>query len=90
MTAKPPPQLARKLGKTPVCVFCQSFGLRGPAAIPFISLDACSDSVAKFFRAFLWGTAQLSRDMLQNGVSHGCACVKPSTKGGVSHHFGEC
>ena len=26
--------------------------------------------------------------MLQNGVSHRCACVKLSTKGGVSHHFG--
>ena len=26
--------------------------------------------------------AQLSRDMLQNGVSHRCACVKLSTKGG--------
>ena len=27
--------------------------------------------------------------MLQNGVSHRSACVKLSTKGGVSHHFGE-
>ena len=34
----------------------------------------------------LWGIAQLSRDMLQNGVSHRCACVKLSTKG-VSDHF---
>ena len=33
------------------------------------------------------GIAQLSRDMLQNGVSHRCASVKLSTKGGVSHHF---
>ena len=30
----------------------------------------------------LWGIAQLSRDMLQNGVSHRCACVKQRTKGG--------
>ena len=28
----------------------------------------------------------LSRDTLQNGVSHRCACV--STKEGVSHRFG--
>ena len=26
--------------------------------------------------------------MLQNGVSHRCACVKLSSKKGVSHHFG--
>ena len=64
-------------------------GLRGPAAILFISRDTCSDSIAKRFRAcHLWGIAQLSRDTLQNGVSHGCVCVKLSTRGGVSHHFG--
>ena len=35
------------------------------------------------FRAcFLWGSAQSSRDTLQNGVSHRCACVKLSRKGG--------
>ena len=57
----------------------------------FISRDACSDSIAKRFRAcfFFWGIAQLSRDALQNGVSHRCVCVKLcSTRGGVSHHFG--
>ena len=37
----------------------------------------------------LEGITQLSRDMLQNGVSHRCACVKLSTKRGVLHHFGE-
>ena len=40
---------------------------------------------------FVWGIAQLSRDMLQNGVSHRCAFVKLSAKGGMcpmSHHFG--
>ena len=64
--------------------------LRGPIAILFISRDTCSDSIAKLFCAcFLWGIAQLSRDMLQNGVSHRCAFVKLSTKGGVSHHIGE-
>ena len=41
------------------------------------------------FRAcFLWGIAQLSRDTLQNGLSHRCVCAKLSTKGRVSHHFG--
>ena len=30
----------------------------------------------------LWGIAQISRNMLQNGVSRRCACVKISTKGG--------
>ena len=34
------------------------------------------------------GYRTLSRDTLQNGVSHRCACVKLSTKGGVSYHFG--
>ena len=38
---------------------------------------------------FMGGIAQISRDTLQSGVSHRCACVKLSTKGGVSHHFGE-
>ena len=62
---------------------------RGPAAILSISRDTCSDSIAIFFSClFLWGIAQLSRDMLQNGVSHRCACVKLSAKGGVSHHCG--
>ena len=43
-------------------------GLRGPAAILFISRDTCSDSIAKLFRAcFRGGIAQLSRDMLQSG-----------------------
>ena len=57
--------------------------LRGPAAILWISRDTCSDSIAKMFCAsFLWGLAQLSRDTLQNGVSHRCACVNPSTKRG--------
>ena len=28
------------------------------------------------------GIAKLSRDMLQNGVLHICACMKLSTKGG--------
>ena len=30
------------------------------------------------------GIAQLSRDTLQNGVSHRCACVKLISKGGIA------
>ena len=57
--------------------------LRGPVAILFISRDTCSDSIAKLFRAcFCGGIAQVSRDMLQNGVSHRRPCVKLSAKGG--------
>ena len=60
----------------------KNFGLRGPAVILFMLRYTCSDSIAKVFRAcFLWGIAQLSRDTLQNGVSHRCARVKLSTKG---------
>ena len=36
------------------------------------------------------GIAQLSRDMLQNGVLHRCAGVKLSTKGGYRTILGEC
>ena len=65
--------------------------LRGPAAILFISCDTCSDSISKTFLClFFWGIAQLSRDTLQNGVSHGCACVKVSCKGGYRTILGEC
>ena len=55
--------------KRMVCVFfTESFpGLRGPVAILFISRDTLSDSIAQLFS---WGIAQVSRDMLQNGVSH--------------------
>ena len=50
--------------------------LRGPAAILFISRDTFSDSIANLFRACFpgggggGGIAQVSRDVLQNGVSH--------------------
>ena len=40
---------------------------------------------------FLWAWGffrQLSCDILQNGVSHRCACVKTNCQGGVWHHFG--
>ena len=55
--------------------------LRDPAAILFISRDTCSDSITRLFSAsLLWAIAQLSRDTLQNGVSHSCACAKLSAK----------
>ena len=74
----------------PVFLFC-SRQLRGPVAILFISRDVCSDSIAKFFRVcFCGGIAHLSRDTLQNGVSHRCASVKLSTKGGYRTILGEC
>ena len=37
-----------------------------------------------FHPNLLWGIAQLSRVSLQNGVSHGCACVKLSREGGIA------
>ena len=65
------------------------FHLRGPVAILIISRDACDDSIAKLFYAcFSWGIAQSPRDKLQNGLSHRCACVRLSTKGGLPEHFG--
>ena len=51
--------------------------LRGPAAILFISRDSCSEYRQTLSSLFLWSIAQLSRDILQNGVSHRFACVKP-------------
>ena len=63
--------------------------LRGPATILFISHDACGNMCRKtIWRLFLWGIAQLLRDALQNGVSHRCACVKLSTKGGIAQIWG--
>ena len=65
--------------------------LRGPAAILFISRNTCSDSIAKEFGAcFCGGIAQLSRNMLQKGVSHRCVCVKLSTKAGYRIILGSC
>ena len=43
--------------------------------------------VAKFPFLFLRGIAQSSCDVLQDGVSRRCACVKLS-RGYPSHHFG--
>ena len=39
---------------------------------------------------FSWGIALLSRDTLRHGVSHRCACVKLSTKGGYRTILREC
>ena len=41
------------------------------------------------FVLVLWGIAHLSRDTLQNGVSHRCAYVKRSAKGGYRTILGE-
>ena len=71
---------------------CPQNVLGGPAAIFFISLDTCSDSIATIFRAcfFFSGYRTIIAIFVANGVSHGCACVKISSKrGGGSHHFGE-
>ena len=64
-------------------------GLRGPAAIFFISRDTCSDSIAKLFRAcFLWGIALLSaRYVAKWGIAQMCLCESKYQRG-VSHHFG--
>ena len=49
----------------------------------FISRDTCSDSIAKMVRAWFYGVSHnYPHDMLQNGVSHRCACAKLSAKGG--------
>ena len=63
-----------------VLIFIQQPG--GPTAILFISHDTCGDSIAKLFRAYFlkWGIAQLLRGVLQNVVSHRCACMKLGTR----------
>ena len=67
----------------------QACRLRGPVAILFISRDACSDSIAKILRACFCGVSHNYRARgLQNGVSHRCACVKLSTKGGYRTTLG--
>ena len=42
-----------------------------------------------FVHAFV-GITHLSRDMVQKGVSHRCACVKLSTNGGYRTMLGGC
>ena len=50
--------------------------------------DSCSDSITKLFGAGVSRNYRAPRGALQNGVSHRCACVKLSTKRGVSHNGG--
>ena len=38
--------------------------------------------------AFVGYRAIIVRDMLQNGVSHRCACVSPSAKGSIAPFWG--
>ena len=55
--------------------------------------DIWSNSIAELFRASLWGIAQLSRDMLQNGDCTDAPvwtkCKRVGEGGGVLHPFGE-
>ena len=58
---------------------------------PFCQNPTLSDGIAKLFRAcFCGGIEQLSRDILQKGVSHRCAYVKLSAKRGYRTTLGEC
>ena len=64
------------------------FGLRGPAAILFISRDTCSDSIAKLFRACFMGYRTIiARYVAKWGIAQMCLC-ESQYQGGVSHHFG--
>ena len=51
-----------------------------PWALPRETLQNAATFSSRLFKT--------SHDTLQNGVSHRCACVKLSAKGGVSHHSG--
>ena len=65
-----------------------SFKCQMSSFLPPFCHDTCSDSIAKHVRAcFCRVVAQVSRDMLQNGVLHRCACVKISTKGVILATF---
>ena len=53
--------------------------LRGPAAILFISRDACSDSIAKLFRACFCGGGGgyrtiIARYVAKWGIAQMCLC----------------
>ena len=70
-------------------VKCDSYTLRGPAAMAFyIARSYCKTLSCLFLGGGGGGIAQLSRDNLQHGVSHRCALMNLSAKGAVSHHFG--
>ena len=70
---------------------CQGRGLRGPAAILFISRDTCSDSIAKLFCACFYGVFLHNYRAIRckNGVSRRCVCVKLSTNGGYCTILGK-
>ena len=68
-------------------------GSREPRKRSKIAPPLCAAPWSTLWRAFFsffGGIAQLSCDTLQNGVSHRCACVKLSTKGGYRTTLGEC
>ena len=69
---------------TPPCNALSPLSSDAQQATLFIFRDACSDSIAKqcgtCFCGGGWDIAQFLCDMLQNGLSHRCACVKLCTK----------
>ena len=67
-------------GKTQLC------SLEGQQR--YFSYRAILVAIAQNSACFYGDITQLSHNVLQNGVSHRCVCVKLRTKGGVSHHFG--
>ena len=61
----------------------------GPAAICFIACDACSDSIAKLFRACFCGyRTTIMRYVAKWGFAQTCLC-EAKYQGAVSHRFGE-
>ena len=72
----------------------QGFVLRGQAAILLISRDACSDSIAKLFRAcfFFWGgggyRTTIARHVAKWGIAQMCLC-ETEYQGGVPSHVGD-
>ena len=64
------------------------WGATKSALIFFISRDACSECIAKLFRACDHGYYTIIPRYVANRVWHRCACVKQSSGGGVSRHFG--
>ena len=76
------------------CIPSLVVGLRGPVGILFIShdtcsCDICSDSMAKLFRACFCGVSHNYRAICcKKWVSHRCACVSLSAKGGIAPFWG--
>ena len=68
--------------------FNQGWGLRGPAAMLFISRDTCSDASATLFHDCFHGVSHNYRAICCKwGVAEMCLCETKYQRG-VSHHFG--